>query len=121
MGNRRRKTKTTLSSYYKRYIDDKNGIISIEFIKVSGHSNNKYNDRADKLAKSAIFENKVIRDLGGNSGYIISPVVEENIVSLLNILKADCQGLDYSSHMVLKHVGQLLLIWKKYKLRFIII
>lgn len=92
------KTKTTLSSYYKRYIDDKNGIISIEFIKVSGHSNNKYNDRADKLAKSAIFENKVIRDLGGNSGYIISPVVEENIVSLLNILKADCQGLDYSSH-----------------------
>ena len=92
------KAKTTLSSYYKRYIDDKNGIISIEFIKVSGHSNNKYNDRADKLAKSAIFENKVIRDLGGNSGYIISPVVEENIVSLLNSLKEDCQGLDYSSH-----------------------
>ena len=50
------KTKTTLSSYYKRYIDDKKGIISIEFIKVSGHSNNKYNDRADELAKSAIFE-----------------------------------------------------------------
>ena len=50
------KTKTTLSSYYKRYIDDKKGIISFEFIKVSGHSNNKYNDRADELAKSAIFE-----------------------------------------------------------------
>lgn len=91
------KTNTTLSSYYKRYIDDKSGIISIEFIKVNGHSNNKYNDRADKLAKSAIFENKVIRDLGGNSGYIISPVTEENIQGLLNKLKEDCQGLDFSS------------------------
>ena len=92
------KAKTTLSSYYKRYIDEKNGIIAIEFIKVNGHSNNKYNDRADKLAKSAIFENKVIKDLGGNSGYIISPVVDKDIYSLLNTLKEDCQGLDYSSH-----------------------
>lgn len=92
------KANTVLSNYYQRYIDDKNGIITIEFIKVSGHSNNRYNDRADKLAKSAIFENKVIKDLGGNSGYIISPVVENNIVSLLNTLKEDCQGLDYTSN-----------------------
>lgn len=90
------KTKTVLSNYYKRYIDDKTGIISIEFIKVSGHSNNKYNDRADKLAQSAIFDNKVIRDLEGNSGYIISPVVENNIIVLLNKLKVECQGLDFS-------------------------
>lgn len=92
------KAKTVLSNYYKHYIDDKSGIISIEFIKVSGHSNNKYNDRADKLAKSAIFDNKVIRDLEGNSGYIISPVVENNIVVLLNKLKDECQGLDFSEH-----------------------
>lgn len=50
------RAKIPLSSYYKRYIDDKNELISIEFVKVSGHSNNKYNDRADKLAKSAILE-----------------------------------------------------------------
>lgn len=90
------KPKTTLSSYYKRYIDDKNGIISIEFVKVSGHSNNKYNDRADKLAQSAVFENKVIRDVGGNSGYIISPVSEASINTLLSDLKEECVGLDYS-------------------------
>lgn len=88
--------KTVLSNYYKRYIDDKSGIISIEFVKVSGHSNNKYNDRADKLAKSAIFENKVMRDLEGNSGYIISPVVEGSIIALLNKLKNECQGLDFT-------------------------
>ena len=87
--------KTVLSQYYKRYIDDKNGIISIEYVKVSGHSNNRYNDRADKLAKSAIFENKVIRDLAGNSGYIISPVEENIIIALLNKLTEECQGLEY--------------------------
>lgn len=88
--------KTSLTSYYKRYIDDKSGIISIEFVKVSGHSNNKYNDRADKLAKSAIFENKVIRDLDGNSGYIISPVNEKNIDDLLVKLQGECQGIEFS-------------------------
>lgn len=86
---------TTLSSYYKRYIDEKNEIISIEFVKVSGHSNNTYNDRADKLAQSAVFENKVIRDVGGNSGYIISPASEASISTLLADLKNECEGLDY--------------------------
>lgn len=90
------KTKDVLTSYYKRYIDEKNGIISIEFVKVSGHSNNKYNDRADQLAKSAVFENKVIRDVDGNSGYIISPVSEVAVNELLSDIKNECEGLDYS-------------------------
>ena len=89
--------KTPLTSYYKHYIDDKSGIIFIEFNKVSGHSNNKYNDRADKLAKSAVFENKIIRDLDGNSGYIISPVNENNIDDLLAKLKDEYHGIDFFS------------------------
>lgn len=48
------KTKTNLSSHYKKYIEDKSKTISIEFVKIKGHSNNKYNDIADKLAKRAI-------------------------------------------------------------------
>lgn len=91
------KTNKSLSKFYKQYIDEKEEIISIEFVKVSGHSNNKYNDRADALAKSAIFENKVIRDFGGNSGYIISPVNEEAINSLLEKMKGEYCGLDYST------------------------
>lgn len=90
-------TKNALTRYYKQYIDDKSGIIEIEFVKVKGHSNNKYNDRADKLAKGAIFENRVIRDLCGNSGYIISPVNEDDITSLLEKLKFECNGLDYNN------------------------
>lgn len=39
------------SSYYSSIKDQ----IQIQFIKVKGHSNDKYNDMADQLAKQAIF------------------------------------------------------------------
>ena len=90
------KTNKNLSMYYKKYIDDKKDVIDIEFIKVDGHSNNIYNDRADKLAKSAIFENKRINDLNGNGGYIICPVSEESIDNLIVRLKTEYIGLDYT-------------------------
>lgn len=89
------KPKKNLTSYYKRYVDEKSEIINIEYIKVSGHSNNKYNDRADQLAKSAIFENKIIRDSNSNSGYIITPVNANNINNLVEKLKSQYENLDY--------------------------
>ena len=89
------KANKTLSQYYQSYIEEKRELLQIDFIKVSGHSNNAYNDRADVLAKSAIADNKVMRDLGGNSGYIISNVKDENILEMLNKLKSECSGLDY--------------------------
>lgn len=39
---------------YKRFYDSVKNKILIEFIKVKGHSNDKYNDMADQLAKSAL-------------------------------------------------------------------
>ena len=89
------KAKKSLTDYYKRYIDEKKEIINIEFVKVSGHSNNKYNDRADKLAKSAIFDNKIIKDYGSNSGYIISPVSNNDVERLLNEVKEEYTGIEY--------------------------
>lgn len=90
------KPKKTLTSYYKKYIDEKREIIDIEYIKVSGHSNNKYNDRADQLAKSAIFENKIIRDYNSNSGYIITPVNVTDINVLIEKLKSQYEDLEYN-------------------------
>lgn len=87
----------TLSQYYQSFINDKKDLLQIEFVKVSGHSNNVYNDRADALAKSAISANKVMKDLGGNSGYIISNVKEDDIDKILETLKEECVGLDYTT------------------------
>lgn len=40
---------------YKKFYDKIKGSVDITFIKVKGHSNDKYNDLADSLAKQAIF------------------------------------------------------------------
>lgn len=39
---------------YKQYFDSIKSMINVEFVKVKGHSGDKYNDIADMLAKSAI-------------------------------------------------------------------
>ena len=39
---------------YKRYYDAASKRVKIEFVKVKGHSGDKYNDLADKLAKEAV-------------------------------------------------------------------
>ncbi|MDD7462882.1 MAG: ribonuclease H family protein [Anaerococcus sp.] len=48
------KTNNTLTKSYKAFIDQAKEKIEIHFIKVKGHSNDKYNDLADKLAKKAV-------------------------------------------------------------------
>ncbi len=48
------KTNTSLTQKYKKFIDDVKDKIKINFVKVKGHSNDKYNDMADELAKEAL-------------------------------------------------------------------
>lgn len=48
------KTNIRLTQDYKKFIDVYKDKIKIEFIKVKAHSNDKYNDLADKLAKDAL-------------------------------------------------------------------
>ena len=47
------KTNNELTKSYKAFIDEKRKVIGIGFVKVKGHSNDKYNDLADRLAKDA--------------------------------------------------------------------
>lgn len=47
------KTNNDLTKSYKDFIDEKRKVIEIGFVKVKGHSNDKYNDLADRLAKDA--------------------------------------------------------------------
>lgn len=47
------KTNNDLTKSYKAFIDEKRKAIEIGFVKVKGHSNDKYNDLADRLAKDA--------------------------------------------------------------------
>ena len=47
------KTNNDLTKAYKSFIDQARKKIKIDFVKVKGHSNDKYNDKADQLAKEA--------------------------------------------------------------------
>ncbi len=40
---------------YKEYFDSVSQDLKVRFVKVKGHSGDKYNDLADELAKSVIF------------------------------------------------------------------
>lgn len=41
---------------YKAYFDSIRDMLEIRFVKVKGHSGDRYNDMADQLAKQAVFE-----------------------------------------------------------------
>lgn len=46
--------KSPVSEWYVREISKYLSAVDVEFVKVKGHSNDKYNEEADKLAKSAL-------------------------------------------------------------------
>lgn len=48
------KTNKAGTAYYKKYYDSIKNILDVKFVKVKGHSGDKYNDRADALAKAAL-------------------------------------------------------------------
>ena len=48
------KTNKEGTKAYKAYYDSIKSQINIKFVKVKGHSGDKYNDMADRLAKSAL-------------------------------------------------------------------
>lgn len=63
-------------------------IIEVVFEKVKGHSNNIYNDKVDKLAKSALFDNK-IETVKGNNWFTISNIQLINIENIIDSIKND--------------------------------
>ena len=48
------KTNKEGTAAYKRYFDEVSKQVKINFVKVKGHSGDKYNDLADRLAKEAV-------------------------------------------------------------------
>lgn len=99
------KAQTPLSQFYRRYIEEKQDVIQIEFVKVSGHSNNRYNDRADLLAKGSVNDNKILKDSNGNNGYIIGNIHDAQVQKMLETISSEYDGLQYSvSHYDNKNV-----------------
>ncbi len=56
------KTNRKGTKAYKEFFDKASKEIDIKFVKVTGHSNDKYNDMADQLAKKALRTSKAAKD-----------------------------------------------------------
>lgn len=58
MGNRRWSTNREDTEAYAKYVAQSRGVIAIEFCKVKGHSGDKYNNIADRLAGQGVTAQK---------------------------------------------------------------
>jgi ribonuclease H-related protein len=73
--------KMYMSIYKNKYAD----ILQVEFEKVKGYSNNKYNDIADELAKRALSENARV-PIKGDSWFSIQYFRAEELQTIIDLL-----------------------------------
>ena len=95
---------------YQEYYNSVSNEIDIEFVKVVGHSNDKYNDMADELAKAAIFgTNKsiVLSNEDEDKMKVQNIYITRNIEELNDMLMNEGNRLweDFSSEGI-KNVGK---------------
>ncbi|MBQ7373198.1 MAG: ribonuclease H family protein [Clostridia bacterium] len=69
--------------YYVKEFEKYKGVVDVVFAKVKGHSNHKYNEIVDDLAKQALFNGKIL-SLVGNGYKISGNYFYEDFISWLN-------------------------------------
>lgn len=86
------KSETALMYVYKLENNYKD-LINIEFVKVKGHSNNKYNERADKLAKMALKDRVKCINTGAN-WFTIPAFKKEELQTIIELMTKDMNELE---------------------------
>ena len=72
-----------ISVYYVKEFAKYKGVVDVTFVKVKGHSNHKYNEMVDKLAKEALFDGKELSLVG--VGFKVSGVsVYGDLIAWIN-------------------------------------
>jgi len=76
--------KSFVAIYNKKYAD----LLQVEFEKVKSHSNNKYNDKVDELAKRALSDNARV-PIKGDSWFSIPYFKPDELQTIMNIISDD--------------------------------
>ncbi|MDO4302170.1 MAG: viroplasmin family protein [Clostridia bacterium] len=82
------------------------GVLDIKFKKVKGHSNNKYNDKADSLAKSAL-QDRTKMAIQGDHWFVLPYFKEDDFQALADLIKNENDHIsittkDYPSKKIYK-------------------
>ncbi len=76
--------KMFVAIYKSKFVD----LLQVEFVKVKGHSNNKYNDKADELAKRALSDNARV-PIQGDSWFSILYFRPDELQAIIDLITAD--------------------------------
>lgn len=84
--------------YIDKLLKEFHGVIEYNFVKVKGHSNNPYNNKADQLADMALKDGQKITFKGANS-FVVTNFIESDLNAIIelvmeensNILREDSQ------------------------------
>ena len=76
--------KAFVSIYQEKYAD----LLQVEFEKVKGHSNNKYNDIADELAKRALTDNVRV-PIAGDSWFSVPYFKHDELQAIMELISED--------------------------------
>ena len=84
--------KMFLSIYHRKF----DGVLEIQFEKVKGHSNNKYNDKADALAKSAL-KDKTRTAIKGDHWFVLPYFKESDFQTFVELIKEENEHIIITS------------------------
>lgn len=88
------KTNTPISRLLYKLVNDKYyELLDITFEHVKGHSNNRYNEYADRLAKQAL-SSKSKSMVKGDNWFKVSGCIFEEVVTLISIIQNDYTNIN---------------------------
>lgn len=94
------KTTKVGTKAYKTFYDSIKDKVSINFVKVVGHSGNKYNDLADELAKSALGIGTCPNITQTMNNMTANNIDYDDLVKIINLLKRDIEDLVLEEYSV---------------------
>jgi viroplasmin and RNaseH domain-containing protein len=80
--------KSEVAKTYLALIEKYRNLVEIEFEKVKGHSNNCFNEKADALAKAALFEHKKLF-IKGETWFTINLVSNLDLDAIVDLIKEE--------------------------------
>lgn len=101
------KARSYVAKEYVKFMDSNSKGLKLKFEKVKSHSNDKYNDKADKLAKKALLEEIDIRQVkkeGDNYVVVEGRINIDEIETIIDVMKEeysiDCDVREYSDRCI---------------------
>lgn len=84
---------------YKKFYNNIAKSVDVNFVKVKGHSGNKYNDLADSLAKEALGLANSKKVCIHDNGIVANKIKYDDLVSIFDLLKEDFDDLKKSEEI----------------------